>query len=340
MPETSYLWDNPGTGDSPGAGYGNDLLAQVIHRMLFNGTLDQGVLLGWGSDLECTVGGVDTVTVLPGAAFTYGVWYENTANQNVDVNAFRGGNCQIIVRASWGAVQTSRLTAIAVAAMVKNPGVTYDIPLWEVSVNAAGVVALVTDDRDYCEFSTEPWPFGVDTTAIQASAVTPAKLLDKDRWLDRGHGCITADVANPATWTSHMTVHPYSDAWTFAAAALNAGWITFRVPADYAGGGVDVVFKDSGDIPAGAWDVRWLYSAEVAASGAPFANQAGIALQTFTYNVDAWNFALSAFTLVNLAVAAGDLVLLRISRDGAHGTDTFADVVALFEVDLNYTADS
>ena len=336
MAETSYLWDNPNTGDSPALGYGNALLNQVIFRMMFNGTGNQGVLLNWLNDLEVTDGGGLNATVDTGGAFSYGVWFENDAAVNVAI----GNNTTewVVVRASWAA-QTARLTAIAPGAFTQNPGVTYDVPVAQVTT-VAGAITLIVDVRDYCEFSTEPWPFVVDSDAIQADAATIAKVIDQDRWLDLGHGCMEADVANAATWASHIITHPYADGWDFDPAALTAIWVAFLVPADFTGANATIVLRNTAPVPGGAADVRWLYNAEVAAASAVFANQAGNALQTLTYNVDAWNWPYSAFTLCTLAVTAGDLVLLRISRDGAHGGDTFVNTVTLMQVCVNYTADS
>jgi len=108
MAEISYLWDNPGTGDSPGGGYGNASLNQVIFRMLVNGTGNRGVFDGWLNELEVTDGGGLNAVVDTGAAMCYGVWYENDAAVNVAI----GNNTTewVIVRASWAAQSRSSLT--------------------------------------------------------------------------------------------------------------------------------------------------------------------------------------------------------------------------------------
>lgn len=338
MAEASYLWDNPGIGDSPALGYGNALWNQVIFRMLANGTGDQGVLRNWLNELEVMDGGVDTATVDTGGAMLYGVWYESDAAVDVDINAYRGGNCLFVVRASW-ATQTARIVARAVGALTQTAGVTYEIPLANVAINGAGAITLITDIRDFCEFSTDLWPFSVEADHIQADAATIAKMIDQDRWLDLGHGCMVEDVAAPATWASHLAVHPFTDGLDFAAGALNEVWVAFLVPADFGGTNVTITLRDSA-VVSGTGDVRWLYNAEIATAAGAFANANGNALQTLTLGTDAWNYAWLEFTLGTLAVNAGDLVLLRISRDGAHGSDTSPDVVTLFQVTIDYTADS
>jgi len=238
MAETSYLWDNPGTGDSPALGYGNDTLNQVIFRMLFNGTGDQGVLLGWRNDLEVTDGGVDTATVLTGGALLYGVWYETNANVDVDINAYRGGNCLIIVRASW-ATQTARIVARAVGALTQTAGVTYEIPLANVAIDGAGAITLITDTRDYCTFSTEVWPLGIATNVIVDDAATIAKMIDQDRWLDRGAGALAPDGTNPAAWTI-VNASPARNVWVFVNGVTDAVWVTLRVPTDITSANIDM----------------------------------------------------------------------------------------------------
>ena len=341
MAETSYLWDNPGTGDSPAPGYGNALLSQVIFRMITNGTGNQGVLRHWLDELEVTDPVVvDTVDVECGAAMLYGVWYESDAVVNVNINAFRGGNCLIVVRASWAA-QTARIVARAVGALTQNPGVTYEIPLANVAINGAGVVTLITDTRDFCEFTTDLWPFSVETDNIQADAVTTAKLINQTRWLSRGAGCLEPDTANPCTWTSNVTSNPYNDYWAFADAVVNSGWLTFRVPADFTGANIDIYLVDHATGVNG--DVRWGYSAWVAAAAGVLANAAAASTQPSVIGDRPYPYVtqcVSVWSLCALAVNAGDIVHMEIYRDGAHAADTLLVNVHLMLVECRYTADS
>jgi hypothetical protein len=198
MAELSYFWDNPGTGDSPVGGYDNEDMYNVL-RMLFNGAGLQGILLGWLDELEVTVTGLadDTAWVAPGGAIADGMWYESDDDVAVDVTAFRGGNCHIVVEADWVA-QTVRLTAVN-PVPAPNPGALTDVPVWEVSVGAGGIVALVADERDYCEFCTDIQPGTITTTSILDDAVTTAKLEDHTRWITRGLGELEADSTNPAS---------------------------------------------------------------------------------------------------------------------------------------------
>lgn len=331
MAETSYLWDNPGTGDSPALGYGNDTLNQVIFRMLFNGTGNQGVLQGWFNDLEVTDGGGLNAAVDTGAAFCYGVWYENDAAVNVAIA--NNSTEWVVVRASW-ATQTSRLTAIAPGAFTQTAGVTYDIPLAEVTT-VAGAITLITDLRDYCAFSTVVWPFGVTEDMLVADSVTTAKLIDQERWFQKGAGSLAPDGTNPATWTCVN-----SAIWVFQDAVTEATWVTFRVPTDISSANLDVdIWIDGGTATHSAGDVRWTYSIWQAASGGVAANTTGVTITTIP-ETGVFLGGFKIYTLVSQPVTAGDLVHLQFARTGGHAADTYTPNIWFFTMRCSYTADS
>lgn len=332
MAETSYLWDNPGTGDSPALGYGHTELMTEMFRMIFNGTGNRGVLDGWLNELIVTDGGGLNAAVDTGAAIDYGFWFENDASVNVACP--NNSVVHVVVRVSWAA-QTARLAQVV--ALVQNPGVTYDIPLAEVTT-LAGVITLITDEREYCEFTTDIWPFGVTEDHLQADAVTPAKMIDKDRWIDRGSGTLEPDIANPCAWVGHNFSHPYRDAWDFVDAAQNGGWITFRVPADFTGANVVLHIRTNRRFSA-AGDARWCYSAWVAAPSGVLANQAGCTVVTYDDTYSLWVYNMDA-SIGTIAVNAGDIVHVHVYRDGAHGTDTLAQTAFLHLIRIEYTADS
>jgi len=342
MAETSYLWDNPGTGDSPALGYGNALLNQVIFRMLYNGTGDQGVILGWLNDLEVTDGGVDTATVDTGAAFLYGVWYETDAAVNVDINAYRGGNCLIIVRASW-ATQTARVVARAVGALTQTPGVTYEIPLANVAINGAGAITLVTDTRDYCIPSTDLRDFGVKEDMIATDAATIAKMLDQTRWFLRGAGAFAPDGTNPATWANYTGYTRFRrDEWTFSDAVADAIWCTIRVPPDISSANLTIYLWHTGINALISGDTRWNYSIWQAAAAGVAANSTGSVTVTADLQLNAWGepVYIRQDTLVAQAVTAGDLLHIQVARDGGHAADTYVGDAILAGLYFEYTADS
>lgn len=335
MAETSYLWDNPGTGDSPAGGYGNSTLNQVIFRMFTNGTGDQGVLKNWLNELAVTDGGVDTATVATGGAILYGVWYETDASVNVNINAYRGGNCLIVVRASWAA-QTARIVARATGALTQTAGVTYEIPLANIAIDGAGAITLVTDTRDYCEYSTTIPPGSIKSDYIAADTATIAKLIDQTRWIDCAGASMRADATNPATWLAYNTNAPLYPRWEFPDAVTEEVWTTWRVPTDITSATMDVyIYPVVNDITSG--DIRWTYDYWQAASGAAMATTAGATVNTIA---PAEGQSHKAVLLCSPAVTAGDIFHLKIGRTGGHASDTYPDTTWLTHARASYTADS
>lgn len=331
MAEESYLWDNPTTGDSPALGYGHTELMTEMFRMIFNGTGNRGVLRGWLNELEVTDGGGLNASVDTGGAIDYGFWYENDAATTVACP--NNSTVHVVVEVSWAA-QTARLTQVA--ALTQTAGVTYDIPLAEVTT-AGGAITLITDEREYCQFTTDIPAFSVETSHIAADAATTAKLINQTRWFSRGAGTFEPDATTPAAWASHIANEFYRDNFDFVDAAPTDVWCTFRVPPDFTGANITVYIYTGGTWGA-TGDVRWTYSAWIAAASAAMANTAGATLQTippyYTYNYP------RELSLCTLAVSAGDIVHLQIGRDGANAADTLTSTVHLFVVKVEYTADS
>lgn len=337
MAETSYLWDNPATGDSPVLGYGNAHLNQVIFRMLYDGTLSQGVILGWLNNLEVTDGGGLNATVDTGASLNYGVWFENDSAATVVLP--NNATVIVVVRASWAA-QTARLAQIA-APLVQNPGVTYDIPLATVTT-LAGVITLIVDARDYCVFSTDLWPGAITSGMIVADAATTVKLIDQDRWFLRGAGALAPDATNPATWTNFAAYSRFMrDEWTFSDAVADTVWCTVRVPTDISGVNITIYLWHTGITPLTSGDTRWTYSIWQAAPGGIAALTAGAVVVTADIQLSGWGYPvyLRQDTLVALAVTGGDVLHIELARDGGHAADTYAgDAIA--SLYFYYTADS
>ena len=331
MAEMSYLWDNPGTGDSPGGGYSQTEFMNEMFRMILNGTGNLGVLYGWLNELEVTDGGGLNAAVNTGGAVVYGFAYENDAALNVAI----GNNTTewVVVRASWAA-QTARLVAIAPGAFTQTAGVTYDIPLAQVTT-VAGVITLITDTREFCEFTTDLIDNVVETEHIPADAITAAKLENQTRWIVRGAGQIEPDVANPPPWQQVGG----RGAWEMRTGQTDTGWVTFRVPADFTGATMDVFFWNiQATVAIPATDVRWAWSSWDAQPSAILANQTnGVTVSQGTRTSAEGAYRDSMGTI---AVTAGDIVHMEVYRDGTNILDTCPVSVALFAVEFAYTADS
>ena len=328
MAERSRFWDGSTVGDA--VSITDDELMDRFFRALLNGTGNQGVLFGWLNELEVTDGGGLNASVDTGGAILYGLGYSSDAVETVVLPD--NSTVWVVVRRDW-AVPQARLTQVA--ARVQNPGVTYDIPLAQVTT-LAGIITLITDGRDYCEFPTELQDNSVETDHIQDSAVTTAKLEDQVRSLSRGAGELIADVANPASWVAHATwpYVPYCDMWAFSTAVSDAVWCTFLVPADISSATMNV-YTWTRDPTVSSGDVVWAFSSWDAQSGAVLVNQTGTATETRESSTGAYRTLLGT-----IAVIAGDIVHIQFYRDGANPADTLNNEAYLHMVEFTYTADS
>lgn len=359
MAEESYFWDGS-TGDASLAPYDDGELMGVFFRALLNGTGDQGVLRGWLNELAVSDGGVDTATVATGSAILYGIWHESDANVNVNINAYRGGNCLIVVRASWAA-QTARIVARAVGALTQTPGVTYEIPLANVAIDGAGAITLITDTRDFCEFSTEMLSGAVMEDAIQTDAITTAKIADVTRWITRGLNEFKADATNPATlaYAGNTSTGdgwlPYRPYWSFSNAVSDRVWCTLQAPADISSATMEVfLWSERAGSFSDATDMRWAWSSWDAAAAAVLVNQTNAVTVSYpdlilpvygaygppiAYYHQHWRYA-QRDSLGTITVGAGDIIHFELWRDGAHAADTYTGEGAMFMLEFAYTADS
>lgn len=346
MTELSLFWDGS-TGDS---GPYDDADLATYFRAILGASGNEGVLQGWLNELEVTDGGGLNADVDTGAAIIYGTWFESDAGETV---ALAGNQAQtVIVRVSWAA-QTARL-AVTSAALVQNPGVTYEIPLATLTTDGAGITVGPTDARDYCEFSTVAPDESVFTDNIQDNAITWAKQVDQTRHFMRGAGTLEPDGTNPATWVANTSLtlpsglgYPgYRDMWQFADAATNSVWCAFRAPEDLIGAGppdpIEIFIWTSrywNPATGAAGNQRWVYDLWAGASGAALANQTAATVFAEIDNVvDIWRSA-RRISLGTFNVTAGDLVLMRIDRTGANAADTSDSTAYLFGIEFEYTAD-
>jgi len=327
--ERSRFWDPTG-GDF--IAISDDELMDRFFRALLNGTGNQGVLPGWWNELEVTDGGGLNASVDTGGAIIYGLGYSSDATETVVLP--NNSTVWVVVRRDW-AVPQARLTQVG--ALVQNPTVTYDIPLAQVTT-VAGAITLITDGRDYCEFSTELQDSSVATGHIQDNAVTTAKLENQVRWVTRGAGQFREDGTNPATWvrTVASNQHPNCDLWEFTDGVSDAVWCTFRVPADISSATM-TVYLWTRNVSFSTGDVVWHFDCWDAQPSAVLVNQTGNATVSYAYP-DFRQAHRSSLGTIN--ALAGDIFHVQIYRNGAHANDTLAQPAYLYMAEFEYTADS
>ncbi len=182
MAESSIFWTTGGAGDGASP-YTMSQIFDWLRRTFTKGAANQGVLLGYGGDLAVS-GTSSPVSVAAGAAYVYGIPYENTAALTVAIPTPAASTRvdRIVLRANWAA-QTVRITRIAgtegagAPALTQNPGTSYDIPLAQVSITTGGVIT-VADEREFAEFATVLEPAGTIKAFAGPSAPTGYLLCD------------------------------------------------------------------------------------------------------------------------------------------------------------------
>jgi hypothetical protein len=184
MTESSRPW--PGTGGGDGGAYTDAMWATIWDRLFGNAVANAGVLKGARSEFLAT-GGNSPVVVQPGSAVVNGTWYDSTANVNVSVPTPISSTRidRIVLRKSVSA-QTVRITRIAGAeggsapALTQTPGVTWDVPLWQVSITTGAAITFVADERVYAMFSSQETtaaPLGGRLTLTTGTPVTISDVL-------------------------------------------------------------------------------------------------------------------------------------------------------------------
>jgi len=337
MTEISRFWDGVVLGDC--GPYSTANVHGQFFRSILNGTGNRGPLLGWLNELEVT-GTSTPVSVATGAAIIYGLFYESTEAVSVSVGTPSSGTSRydrIVVRRDWS-LQTARIARVtgtaaispSIPALTQSVGGIYEIPLATLLVDDAGTIT-VTDDREFCTYSTE-WPaLSVDTEHFATGAVTAAKRPDRTRYFIKDAGQLIADTAQVATWVAGASY----DHWNFATGVNQSVWLYDFVPYDQAGTTLTVNLWTVPDAAA-AGNVRWDYDYALVIPDAVASFTTGnvVVAQggrlTTTVYQDAFCTPGSA--------TVGQLFILKVTRLGGDAADTFGNAMRLLGVELQYTA--
>lgn len=157
MAEVSRFWGGTSIGDK--GPYSHDQYNRVFYTLMGDGNPNAGVAVNYLNELNVASAGnvpANPITVDTGAAFVAGIYYTNTASENLACAApvapspYRTDT--VVLRANWAA-QTVRLflkagTAsasypAAAPALTQTIGTTYEIPLFDVQLDSTGAVTLV-----------------------------------------------------------------------------------------------------------------------------------------------------------------------------------------------------
>lgn len=156
MAEYSGYWGGRTVGDAAaafpyGARYGDDIFSDIF-GLLFSSDRQVDAVLrtshpSYVGQLAVTAAGAG-VSVAAGAALVDGKWYLNTAAKAL-ANPLAGDGTYYVVLRKDFASQTVR--AVAVAAIVRTDGVTWDVSIATVVVS--GGAATVTDTRYFLHYA-------------------------------------------------------------------------------------------------------------------------------------------------------------------------------------------
>lgn len=277
-----------------------------------------------------------------GAAIIYGQYYESDEIETVTLPD--NSTSIVIVRRDWGTA-TSRLTYTA-APITQTPGATYDIPLAQV-VTLGGNVMSVTDLREFCEYSSEMQQESVVTEYISLGAITTDALQNVTRRLFRGAGAFKPDFLFPALRVNYDSGRAYNnrwreDLWQFTDGATNRVWAGFRVPEDFTGTTMEVFIYITWVEGTFSWLVdtyqQWGFDCYSAQPGVAFGTQSKLTTTKIDYG---WNLAqCKRLSLGTITVSSGDIVLIRIYRNGTSTADTSNNIGLLHTAEFEYEADS
>lgn len=152
MPEYSYYWEDGLVGDSVLSPYSDDEFGDIWRILFQYDRTTQGVIRGYGDEMYGTIG-VNLLSFTSGAALVDGKFYEHTPATGVAIPSPAAATRidRVVLRKDFAA-HTVRLYRIAgiegggAPALTQVDGVTWDIPLWQVSITIAGAMTA-TDER-------------------------------------------------------------------------------------------------------------------------------------------------------------------------------------------------
>lgn len=180
MTQISRPWNGTTEGDC--GPYSADQWKQIWETLFMADPTVEGVVLGYGGELQVTDSGANSVAVATGAALVKGCWYENDASASFTISTPSGATRydRIVLRCVWSGTgtypQTVRLRKLTgtegggVPSLTQSDGATWEIPLCTVQMTVGGVKTL-TDERTFLRagFSHENVHYTGDLTPVRSS---------------------------------------------------------------------------------------------------------------------------------------------------------------------------
>ena len=317
MAEFSLFWTTGTTGDGLNPYTDAQLHAWLRRTFNSNEFADRGPLKGYGGELAVTATGPGTVQVATGAAYVYGIPYENDTpvNLTIPTPAANTRIDRIVLRANWTA-KTVRITRLAGTegagvppAITQTPGSIYDVKLAQVAITTSGVIT-VTDERKFCRFASE---------------IGPENIANRTRKV-----FIKASSTGDTPFDSAMGAGPFGP--TVSRRLGFAG----QIPVDFAGNAKIAAIIRATDV-GNVWLQLSVFVQPVGST-----NYDSFLLNEI-FNIAVANTGLyrtSQISLTGDQVVAGALIRGSFFRDGAHSQDTNPGDLYCLGFELEYTADS
>jgi len=226
MTERSLPWDGTSTGDA--GTYTDDEWRQLLRLHGAGGSLGSanvGVVGAFLNSLRPTSPGDDQVRADTGGAIVDGTAYENTAAETKTMTTPTVGTTgkRLVLQKDWTA-QTVRLAVISSAdgtaslpALTQTDGVTWEIPICSFTHATSGVIAALTDEREFTNRVAIPFVIdgggAVIATGIAAGDIPIPRPLHLYGWevLADQSGAIVVDV-----WADTYANYPPTDADSIA----------------------------------------------------------------------------------------------------------------------------
>ena len=200
MAEDSWWWTTDGVGDGTDAGYTAVEVAQFWRYLLTQDPTTECVVAGALNELAVT-GTTSPVSMATGYAVVDGTAYKNDAAKDVAVGTPVVGTTghRVVLRASWGATQETRVALLSSAdgvAAIPSPtqtsGTLYEVSLATLTITTGGAIT-VTDDRGFCHFGTDISLGMMDANSVDSDQYVDGSIdlahlsvnsVDSDQYVD------------------------------------------------------------------------------------------------------------------------------------------------------------
>ncbi len=153
MTENSWYWPQTSVGDATDAPYDDDEFSDIWRKLFLRDRTLQGVIEDYENELAVSNPAGNTIRTATGAALVDGKFYETDANVDIVIAtpAVLTRIDRVVLRKSWAGqtVRVAILTGVeggGVPALTQTDGVTWEIPLAQVSITTAPAITI-TDER-------------------------------------------------------------------------------------------------------------------------------------------------------------------------------------------------